>query len=332
MADLFEYIAPPELIRTSTREDRFEKRVSNWITPWDGKEQFDAGLLMIPFGKAALSGASGVALAPNALRQAFVMNTTYSPDFDVDLQSLRVRDLGDVRMHTTDIALCHSNIKHASIELYERAGDVLAVSVGGDHSITRPLLEGYTESHPGRKFGLIYFDAHNDVRDLEQGGPTNGTPVRGIIEGPAAVEGRNIAQIGIHGFMNSSHYKKYCDEMGIHIFTARQVHKRGIEEVMQEALAIASEGTDGIYVSVDIDVLGLPYAFGTGAATVEGVNAWDLLEAMFLLGKNPMVRAMDLVCMDPLRDFKDHTFRMGASIILTFLGGYVIRKTGGRGY
>ena len=86
MAEIFDYISPPELIRTSTREDRYEKRVSNWITAWNGKEPFDVALLSVPFGRASLNGSSGTALAPNAIRQAFPTNTTYSPDFDVDLQ------------------------------------------------------------------------------------------------------------------------------------------------------------------------------------------------------------------------------------------------------
>lgn len=332
MSTEFEFINPPELIRRSHREDRYEKRVNNWMTVWDGQEPFDAGLLMVPFGKAAQSGTSGVAAAPNALRQAFLMNTTYSPDFDVDLQALRVRDIGDVRMHMTDIPRCHANIKSAVSQLYQKAGDVLLISVGGDHSITCPLVEGYCQAHPKERVGIIHFDAHNDVRNFEDGGPTNGTPFRGILEGPAHVEGKNLVQIGIHGFMNSSHYKKYCEGKGVTVITARTIRKQGIEKVMDRAIEIASKEVDSVYVSVDIDVLSLPYAFGTGAASPEGMETWDLLEAMFILGLHPMVRAMDLVCIDPLRDVKDATLRMGASIILTFLGGFLIRKTNGRGY
>ena len=328
----FEYIMYPELVRRSTREDKFEKRVNNWIRPWDGSEPFDAALLGVPFSKAAQSGSSGASQAPNAIRQAFLMNTTYSPDFDVDLEPLRVRDIGDVRIHMTDVGVSHSNMKGAMAEVYRKAGEVIVVSVGGDHSITCPLVEGYCLAHPTEKVGLIHFDAHNDVRNFEDGGPTNGTPIRGIVEGPARVEGHNIAQVGIHGFMNSSYYKRYCDEHDIRVFTARDVRKLTMEAVIAEAINIASDGTDSIYVTVDIDVLKIAYAMGTGAAGPEGVDPWDLLEALFALGQHSKVRAMDLVCIDPLRDFRDLTSRTGASIILTFLGGFLLRKTGGRGY
>ena len=332
MERLFKNILAPELIRRSLREDRYEKRVNNWITPWDGIDGIDVGLLMVPFAKAAQSGTSGSALAPNTMRQAFLTNTTYSPDFDVDIQSLNVRDLGDVRLHMTDILQCHASIKEAVVEVYHRIGEFLLVVVGGDHSITCPVVEGYCQAHPEERIGIIHFDAHNDVRNFEDGGPTNGTPFRGILEGPSKVEGNNLVQLGIHGFMNSSYYKLYCENQGVTVISAREIRKRGIQSVMDKAIDIASQGTESIYVSVDIDVLSLPYAFGTGAATPEGVEAWDLLEALFFLGQHPKVRALDLVCIDPLRDFQNYTTRMGASIILTFLGGYLIRRTGGRGY
>ena len=332
MSETFSFIKPPELIRRTNLEDIFEKRICNLIVPWDKNGTFDVGILMVPFSRAGRRGDSGASAAPNAIRQAFTMNTTYSPDFDVDLQSLNICDIGDVSLHTTDILQSHSNIRCALEEIYQHTGEPLMICVGGDHSISCPLVEGYSNSHPNEKIGIIHFDAHNDVRDFQNGGPTNGTPIRGIIEGPANVAGENICQVGIHGFMNSSYYKKYCDEKKVRVISSREVRKKGIEKCMEEAIRIASNNTDSIYVTVDIDVLSLPYAFGTGAPSAEGLNPWDLLEAIFLLGQNPNVRAMDLVCIDPIRDFRDYTSRMGASIICTFLGGFIIRKTGGKGY
>jgi len=328
----FKYIRSPEIIRKVYRQDPFELRVNNWITTWDGEENFDVALLGAPLGKASQNGTSGTAAAPNSVREAFLINTTYSPDFDVDLASLRVRDLGDVTMHMTDVIRCHANIKQAVAEFYEHIGNKLLLLVGGDHSITCPAVEGYCRAHLEQRLGLIHFDAHNDVRSLEYGGPTNGTPMRGIVEGPSNVEGKNLVQLGVHGFMNSSVYKKYCEDQGITVVSAREIRQRGTEEILKQAIAISSENTEAIYISVDIDVLALPYAFGTSAASPEGLQPWDLLEAMFILGQHPKVVALDIVCIDPLRDFRDYTSRMGASLILTFLGGFVLRHTGGRGY
>jgi formiminoglutamase len=107
---------------------------------------------------------------------------------------------------------------------------------------------------------------------------------------------------------------------------------RRSEEIVKKAVAIASDGVDLIYVSFDIDCLSRCFSPGTGNSSPEGLDAWDAVEAMFLLGQNPLVKALDLVCIDPLRDVADATARMGASIILTFLGGFVLRHTGTRGY
>ncbi len=332
MSEELSYILPPELVRRSTREDRYEKRVSNWLTAWDRREHPDAGLLMVPFSRASQRGDNGGAGAPNAVRIALTGYTTYSPDFDVDLRPLAVRDFGETRLHMTDIALCHRNIEEAVVELYDAAGEPLLISVGGDHSITCPLVQGYCRAHSRERVGIVHFDAHNDVRNFEDGGPTNGTPFRGILEGPANVQGRNLVQIGIHGFMNSAYYKGYCEAQGVTVITGRQVRRRGIEDVMSQALEVAADGTDGIYVSFDIDCLSCAYAPGTGASTPEGLEAWDVLEAMFVLGQHPKVKALDVVCIDPLRDLREATAKMGASLILTFLGGAVLRLTDGRGY
>jgi formiminoglutamase len=327
-----QYILSPELIRRSNREDRFDRRISNLIAPWDRVEEMDVALLMVPFARAAQRGDNGGANAPNAIRTAFTNNTSYSPDFDVDLKCLTIRDIGEVRLHMTDVLQSHRNIEEAVVELYQCIDVPILVSVGGDHSIACPLVQGYCRAHPDERLGIVHFDAHNDVRNFEDGGPTNGTPFRGIIEGPAAVEGKNLVQVGIHGFMNSSHYKKYCDEKGVTVITAREVRRRGIDAVMEDAIAIAADGTDAIYVSFDIDCLSHCFSPGTGNSSPEGMDAWDVVEAMFILGQHPSVRALDVVCIDPLRDVGDATARMGASTILTFLGGFVVRHTGGRGY
>ncbi|MEE9199697.1 MAG: agmatinase family protein [Dehalococcoidia bacterium] len=319
---------PANLVLKAGFEDRYERRIANWIQPWDFVEPIDAALVMVPYSGASIYP-SGVHAAPNAIRRVFTYNTTYSPDYDVDIQSLKVRDLGDIGHHITDVALSHQWIREALEALYKLPQQFLMVIVGGDHSISYPSVAAWTGTHPGRKLGIVHFDAHNDVRNLEDGGPTNGTPFRSVLEGGLGVDGRNMVQIGIHGFMNSRFYKEYLLDKGATIFTARQVRRRGMEPIIGEAMEIAGEGTDSIYVSLDIDVLTHTYAIGTPAASPEGLQPHDLLDAIFALGANPKVCALDLVCIDPLVDVRDLTSKMGASIILTFLAGYHVRKNGG---
>lgn len=127
--------------------------------------------------------------------------------------------------------------------------------------------------------------------------------------------------------MNASPYREWARDQGIAIISGRQVEKRGMESCVAEALEIAGDGVDLIYVSVDIDCLAYPWTIGTSAASPEGLSAWQLLEGMFACGQHPKVAALDVVEIDPSRDVeKDLTARSGCSVILTFLAG-LYRRT-----
>ena len=74
-------------------------------------------------------------------------------------------------------------------------------------------------------------------------------------------------------------------------------------------------------------MLELGYAPGTAAATADGLHPTDLLEALFILGQDPRVAAIDFVELDPNRDVAEITTRTFDSAMLTFLAGYFLRRT-----
>lgn len=314
----------PSVTKRAPWQDRPETRVSNWLSLWDYTEPIDAGLIGAPYSAASIS-ASGAAGGPEAVRMAFRYFTTYSPDWDTDIQALNVRDLGDISGHLTDVATAHRNIEYAMRDALSLGQQFVPILVGGDHSVTAPAVRGYMAANPGKKIGIINIDAHYDVR-VGDWGPHNGTPFRQLVEG--GVPGANVVELGIHGFMNAAYYRQWADEQGITTITGRDIYKRGMEACILEALGIAGEGTDAIYLSVDIDCLAYPWAVGTSAASPEGLSAWDLMEAMFICGQHPKVAALDVVEIDPTRDVNDLTARSGCTAILTFLAGLKRRKDG----
>jgi formiminoglutamase len=325
------HLVPPEVTRRARFQDRFEVRITNWIQPWDFNSPLDVGLISIPLSKTSITPNSTFA-APNALREALGAFTTYSPDFDVDIQKLRVRELGEVSLPIMDVRESVGIIETCLKAVFEVPQSFFPLIIGGDHAVTAPAVRAFCRAHPDHQVGLIHFDAHNDVRVMDHG-PTNGTPIRGVLESGVRVSGNNLVQIGIHGFMNSSHYKSWVESRGGTIFTGRQVRRTGIDRIVEDALSIASNGTQSIYVTVDIDVLELAYAPGTGVASPEGIPPADLMEAMFLLGQRPEVAAIDFVELDPRRDPSQITTRTFASAMLTFLGGLFLRlHEGWRGY
>jgi formiminoglutamase len=146
------------------------------------------------------------------------------------------------------------------------------------------------------------------------------------------ISGQNVVELGIHGFMNAAAYMQWARDQGVTIITGLEVQRRGIADCIAEALRIAGDGADLIYLSVDIDCLAYPWAIGTAATSPEGLSAWQLLEAVWTCGLDLKVRAMDLVEIDPSRDVKDLTSRTGCSVILAFLAGLYRRLHGNNGY
>jgi formiminoglutamase len=317
-----ELLNPPEILRRPNWRDRFETKVAQWLLPWDGEEKVDFGFIGVPLSKTSIS-VSAASMTPNAMRELFPTVTTYNIDHDVDLQALHARDMGDIQMHVTDLYKCHNNIEQGLTNLYQALPEIFPLIAGGDHSITFPSVKAFKKRFGG-KVGIVQIDSHMDVRNLEDGGPTNGTPIRGLIES-GTVEGCHIAQVGIHSFANSKPYREYAAAQGITQFTARQVALEGIHSIIDQALAVADKGTEAIYVTVDMDVLDQAYAPGVPAMVPAGMTSWQLLEAVFRLGQHPKVKGFDIVCIDPMQDPRKATVRMGLHVILTFLTGIMKR-------
>lgn len=303
--------------------DHMETKVAHWIRQWDGKEPLLAGIIGVPLSKPSISH-SGASTTPAAVRAAFKSFTTYSMEYGVDLQDLTVRDIGDIQMHVTDIAECHRRIEETLRALYHKQPALIPVIVGGDHSTSCPSLKAFVDRYPGQKVGIIHFDAHHDVRNFEDGGATNGTPFRGILES-GVVQGQHIVQIGIRGFMNSKPYHEYVKSKGVHVYTSRDVRRMGIDTVLDQALMLAGNQTDVLYVSFDVDVIDQAYAPGCPAIGTGGLHPWDAMDALHRLGALPQVQGLDIVCIDPTVDVRNVTSRLAVQFMLSFLAGVAVR-------
>lgn len=314
----FPYLKPPQ---DALFRDRMETKAADWLLPWDGREPLAACLIGVPLSKASISH-SGACFLPAAVRAALRSFTTFSLEYGVDLQEMPVRDLGDVQLHLTDLAECRRRIYDGLLAVYRSMPGTIALIAGGDHSVSSPSVQAFAAARPDQTVGLIHIDAHHDVRNLEDGGITNGTPIRVMLES-GAVLGSNIAQIGIRGFMNAKAYYDYAVGRGIRVFSSRDVRRLGMAEVMRQALA--GMAADVIYVSVDIDAIDQAYAPGCPAIGTGGLGPWDVLDALYLLGALPKVSAVDFVCVDPTVDVRNVTSRLVVQLMLTFLAGVMHR-------
>jgi arginase family enzyme len=170
---------------------------------------------------------------------------------------------------------------------------------------------------------VITFDAHHDVRSLDDG-PNNGTPIRGLLEEHGLL-GVNVVQIGIHSFANSAEYRSYCDAAGITTVTIDQVERIGMRTTVDVALSPLNASCESIYVDVDLDVLDRVYAPACPGARPGGLSVRQLSEGVARCAAHPAVTAMDFVEVDASIDVGFQTVDVAAHLLLTAIAGFATR-------
>jgi formimidoylglutamase len=299
--------------------------LSRVFKEWDGMSHADAGVVGIPFDRGVVSHRQGARLGPKSVRDALYFYTDYCIEHDVVLSKLKLVDFGDVAVDVASYGETRARVESVMTDIF-RTGSIPLI-VGGDHSNSYPCVKGLCNNmRVGQRLGVIDFDSHHDVRAGWK--ENSGLWAREIqeIEG-RPVRGENVVQIGVHGYVYSTVYRDFVKKSGMKIFTPLDVYKRGILEVVSEALQRASDGTDMIYVSVDIDVLDQAYAPGTNAPFPGGLTTRELTTAIFEIAKHPKIRAMDLMEVAPPLDIQDLTSKVGAEVLMNFLCGLCSRKS-----
>jgi formiminoglutamase len=309
-------VLPADRPTPPTFRDPNFHRAADWLA--DGRED-DASFIVFgaPYAGGSISRAQ-CDLAPEAIRRSLERFSTYSSDFDVSLDGLKVFDLGDM---PRSIAIAVEEFQRHVQDVVGaiRAQTEAPVAImGGDNSITVGGARGAGAD------ALITFDAHHDVRDTDENGATNGSPVRQLIEG--GIPGNRVVQIGIHGFSNAAAYARYAVDAGIHIVPPGAVRTLGIDAIIEDALVkLEAAGARRIWVDVDMDCLERALAPGAPAAMPGGLLPADLSRAAFRLGHSPLVTGLDITELDPTADLGDATVRTACSVLLAFACGVAIR-------
>lgn len=304
---------------TWNRAESEDMKVKDWIEPSYGEfsEAFDVVITGIPLSRSSIS-ASAASEYPDFFRKSWTLFTTYSIDEDADLRALRVADLGDVKMHGTNILQCHDNIEQAMTDVLHGCPESFYVQIGGDHSITAPIVRAFS-GFSGQRIGILQFDTHLDLRATESDGPTNGTPIRQLLDA-GVVNGEDVYNIGLHGFYNGPSLIRAADHYGVNRITLKDFRRRGAESVIANVMEALSRNVDLVYVTVDMDVLDIAYAPGVPASTPGGMRTDELFDLLYEVGKYEIVKGMDFVCVDPHRDTSElQTVKAGAYAFLTMM-------------
>jgi len=284
------------------------------------------GVVGVPLGLGSVTP-SRCDLTPAAVRDALGRFSTWDepeahagterpePWKGFDLRSIAARDLGDLDVSELEPADAFEPIRDGAARGLGGA-DAVAL-LGGNNAITRPGVHAL--GLPLERVGLLTFDAHFDLRDTGEG-LGNGNPVRALLED--GLPGKNVWQIGIQPFANSSAYHEVAHEAGVSFVTADQARRDGVEEVVSRALTqLSFEGVEAIYVDLDLDVLDRASAPACAGSRPGGLNPMEMRAAARLCGRFGLVRAVDLVEVDPEKDVADMTVLAAASLLLAFAAG-----------
>ena len=275
---------------------------------------------------------SGAKFGPQAIRGGdYLPHDAERPHLSlrVDaLKDLKVVDAGDLMMPGHDLVSSLKVLEEAT-EKISRTGAFIVV-LGGDHSIASADVAGIANHRGKGKVSMIHFDAHADTGESQFGALVgHGTPMRQLINS-GAVRGDRFLQIGLRGYWPNDATLKWMRDKGMRSYEMTEIHKRGLDAVLDESFQILTDECDGVFLSVDIDVVDPGMAPGTGTPEPGGLTSRELLESVRRICLELPVVGMDIVEVAPPFDTSDITAILANRVVLEALSAIAYKRTGQR--
>jgi agmatinase len=270
----------------------------------------------------------GTRFGPAAIRQAcYLPHDGSRPSLALRVDGLRdlvVRDAGDVEMFSGDVERSLGALESA-VHAVASAG-AIPVVLGGDHSIALPDVTGVARRHGFGRVSVVHFDAHADTGHITFGSLYgHGQPMRRLIES-GAVHGDRFLQIGLRGYWPGPETLEWMAERGMRSYEMTEVVARGLDACLSEAFAIATDGCDAVFLSVDVDVVDPGMAPGTGTPEPGGLTSRQLLDAVRRCCYELPVVGVDVVEVAPPYDHADITAYLGNRVVLEALSALARRR------
>jgi len=244
------------------------------------------------------------------------------------LRDLRVLDAGDVEMPSGHVERSLAALREA-VGRVVRAGAVPIV-LGGDHAVAFADVSGVADVLGAGRVSMVHFDAHADTGDEEFGSLWgHGTPMRRLLES-GALRGDRFLQVGLRGYWPGPETLAWMAEQGLRSYEMTEIVHRGLSDCLTEAMDIAVDGCDGVFLSVDIDVCDPGHAPGTGTPEPGGLSARELLDAVRRLCLELPIVGLDVVEVSPPYDHADITAALANRVVLEALSAMARRRRDAR--
>jgi len=292
----------------------------------DGLEGADVVVIGAPCDLAT-SYRPGTRFGPQAIRSADIVGPPAArahPHRRVDpFEVMRIVDHGDVGVFPVRLESIHKELRTAA-DATLGTGAVPAV-LGGDHSVTLPVLEALAERHGTDGYAVIHLDAHADV-ELDIDEVDHGNPFTKAIERGALLP-QNHLVAGVRGYWpytpgELDHWAGH----GMRIVLMQELVERGLMAVLDELIDTARELAPLTYLSIDIDVVDPAFAPGTGTPEAGGISSRELLTAAGRISSELDLCGFDLVEVNPMVDPAGITALAGHATVLEVLAGMAARR------
>ena len=276
----------------------------------------------------------GVDMGPSAIRYAGLDEKLRALGHEVDsLDTIPVpepetRAPGDPRLKYLDpiVAVAAETADCVADQL---ARGALPVVLGGDHSISLGSVAGAVRARG--VLGLLWLDAHGDFNTAETSPSGN---IHGMVLAALAglgdarlvnaagvgpqVDPRRVAIVGARDLDPGE--RELLRKAKVRVYTMSDIDRRGVADVVHEAIALLGEGTTGLHVSFDVDVVDPSEAPGVGTPVHGGVTYREAHLAMELVAESGQLTSLDIVEVNPILDRENRTAILAAELVLSAVG------------
>jgi arginase len=284
----------------------------------------------------------GVDMGPSALRYADLNQHLIELDHevsdlgDMDVIIPEVRHYGDPHAKYLK-EIVDTCTQLATLVLSEYEKDRTPLVLGGDHSIAAGTISGMAEGFRRRhlNLGLLWFDAHADMNtpQTSPSGNVHGMPMASILGyGPPELANifgfspklprDRVVMIGLRDIDKQE--RELVKKSGIRVFTMKEIDRRGIGSVMDEALGIATRGTDGFSVTLDADFLDPQDSPGVATPVRGGASYREAHLAMEMIADTKRMASFEITEINPILDIHNNTAHFGMELILSAFGKQIL--------
>lgn len=215
--------------------------------------------------------------------------------------------------------------------------DRMPLVIGGDHAVAAGTIAGVSSAFraAGKKLGLLWFDAHGDMNTPETSpsGNVHGMPLASCLgHGPKQLvelagtspmlDVSKCALIGVHELDRRE--KEMIRSVGLRCYTMREIDMMGMQRVIEEAIEIATDGTDGFHLSFDVDGCDSSIAPGTGTIVPGGANLREAHLLMENVADTGQMASLEITEVNPLLDVRNQTAELAVELIESALGKLVL--------